>query len=189
MKVNENEFGNEWKPVCAICQHMTERDKEPPLDDDDCECRLVRKKPRPEDIRFWCTQDEHLKLNFITGEKFPVPCMEWNSHGACREFEAEIPSKPVITADENVITLELPLGSRDGTLLYYRIKPIGFVDVPEREDIPGTLHEKPIEIEEYPWILYEKPIEITEDVVLEYVSVLANSRSEVVSKICNYVTL
>ena len=72
MKASKEEFGNQWKPVCAICQHMTERDKEPPLDDDDCECRLVRKKPRPEDIRFWCTQDKHLKLNFITGETIEI---------------------------------------------------------------------------------------------------------------------
>jgi hypothetical protein len=186
MKVNENEFGNEWKPVCMICQHMTEKGKEPPLDDDDCECRLVRKKPRPEDIRFWCTQDEHLKLNFITGEKFPVPCMEWNSHGACREFEAETPSIPVITVNENTITLELPLGSRDGTVMYYRIKPLDFADAPEQELIPGVLYEQPIEIESIPWVLYEQPIEITGNIMLEYVAVLANSQSEVMIKVCNY---
>lgn len=173
MKVNEEEFGNQWKPVCAICQHIVEREKEPPLDDDDCECRLPpRRKRRPEDIRFWCTQENHLKLNFVTGEKYPVPCMEYNSHGACREFEAETPSIPVITVNENTITLELPIGSRDGTVMYYRFKPLDFADAPEQEPIP--------------WVLYEQPIEITENIMLEYVAVLANSQSEVMIKACNY---
>lgn len=174
MKVNEEEFGNQWKPVCAICQHIVEREKEPPLDDDDCECRLPpRRKPRPEDIRFWCTQEKHLKLNFVTGEKYPVPCMEYNSHGACREFEAVVPTEPVFSLENNIVTLELALGSMDGTVIYYRIKPVDFADTPEQEEMP--------------WTLYEQPIAITEDVSLEYVAVLANSRSSVFVKLCSYI--
>lgn len=185
MRVEEDEFGNVWKPVCAICQHMIEKEKEPTLDDD-CECRLPpRRKPRPEDIRFWCVQDKHLKLNFVTGEKYPVPCIEYNKHGACRDFEALVPTEPTFTLEENVITLELPLDSVEGTVIYYRIKPTALVD----DEIQDESVDESVEQDEPDdilWEVYENPITITEEVLLEYVSVLANSRSDYFSKVCEY---
>lgn len=158
----------DWKPVCAVCQFMMEGEKEVLLDDDGCDCRTIKKRKKCEDDRFMCLNERHLKLNYITGEKSPSPCSDFNRHGACREFVAIVPEPPIVGTIDNVVTITTAVGSFDGTRIFYT------TDLSDPRESETVLE-------------YTEPFPIDGDVTVTAVSVLANSVSGTVIVECRYV--
>ncbi len=174
MNMNEDEvyqgFVTGWKPICAICQYTSEVEQEHSfVDDDGCDCRQIKKRQKDKYGRFLCNHDSHLRIDYITGEKSPVPCSDWNRHGACREFSAIVPEPPSISVENNVVTISLAIGSEDGTRIFYTTDGSD----PHGSD---TTQE------------YISPFDIDSDVTVNALAVLANSESVVVTADCKYLS-